>query len=135
MEYPPRFHLSSPLKNKKSLTCWVTQTKARSLSPPAAITWEVEVELSAQAVRESFKWAPGSWIGSRGGTLRGGRIWKPCSVKHEWKKLRISLEKRKRRENLRSEEVLNGRRMSVLHGPQKSPERDRCSQRASKVPA
>ena len=85
---PTMFSFLSPLKKKKqqSLTCWVAQTKGCSLPPLAAVTWEVGVVLSARAFRESFKWAPGSWIGSRGETLGGGRIWKPCSVKHEWKK-------------------------------------------------
>lgn len=50
------------------------------------------------------------------------------------KKMRISLEKGKCRENLRSKEILNGRRLGVLHGPQESPERDRQSGRASRVP-
>lgn len=49
-------------------------------------------------------------------------------------KLGISLEKRKHRENRRSEEVLRGRRMGGFCGPQESPGRDRHSQSANKVP-
>lgn len=46
-------------------------------------------------------------------------------------KLGISLEQRKHRENWRSEEVLRGRRMGVLGGPERARERQaftKCQQ-------
>lgn len=48
--------------------------------------------------------------------------------------LGISLEKRTHRENLRSEEMLRGRRMNVFGGPGERAGRDRHSESASKVP-